>query len=90
MKESSPTILKSILQIAKKYVNGGTVDLDLAEFLAKHDWKKMKQLIMEFIQNNKINSEADELIKTITSSFNNTKMAVQNDANQYTLKKFSI
>lgn len=45
VKESSPTILKLIIQIAKKYVNNGTAELELVEFLIKHDWKKSKQLL---------------------------------------------
>lgn len=91
MKESSPTILKSILQIAKKYVNGSIVDLDLAEFLVKHDWKKMKQQVQEFIQNSKIGSEADELMKSITSSLNVYKVTGFNSSsNPFTLKNFTI
>jgi dissimilatory sulfite reductase (desulfoviridin) alpha/beta subunit len=54
VRESSPNILKTIIQIAKKYVNGGVIDTELAEFLIKHDWKKYKQQIQDFIQSNKL------------------------------------
>ena len=45
VRESSPALLKLVLQVAKKYANNGVAELELMEFLTKHDWKKNKTLL---------------------------------------------
>lgn len=37
----------------------------MVEFLIKHDWKKSKQLLQEFIQSSRFSSEAEELMKSL-------------------------
>ena len=59
LKESSPAILKNILTIAKKHINNTIGDLELAEFIVKHDWKRSKNILLEFLQAHKFIPEAD-------------------------------
>lgn len=57
--ESTPHILKNILQIAKKYMNNGPGDFEIAEFIVKHEWKRAKPMLQEFLQGQRFSPEGD-------------------------------
>lgn len=61
-RESNPNVLKTVLVCVKKSVHNA-VGVEHMEFLMHHDWKKCKPLLIEFIQNNKLNLMALEYVK---------------------------
>lgn len=42
-----------VISIAKKYSGMDPIDMETLEFVLKHDWRKSKQLIQDFMNNNK-------------------------------------
>lgn len=63
-RETNPLVLKVILNCVKKSVVN-TVNTEHLDVLMYHDWKKCKQLLMDFIQNSKLNLPALEYVKNM-------------------------
>lgn len=60
-RESSPSLLKAILNLVKK--SATVISVEHMELLAYHDWKKCKHMLNEFIQTNRLSLPALEYVK---------------------------
>lgn len=84
IKESSPNVLKLVLQIVKKYAGLDPIDMETLEYVYKHDWRKAKFLLQDFHSNNKFTPEASDFIRhnNITLSNNKSNPSVPPAATQ--------
>ena len=73
IKESSPNVLKLVLQIVKKYAGLDPIDLETLEYVYKHDWRKAKFLLQDFHSSNKFTPEASDFIRHNNIAVSNSK-----------------
>lgn len=73
IKESSPNVLKLVLQIVKKYAGLDPIDMETLEYVYKHDWRRAKLLLQEFHSNNKFTPEASDYIRHNNIAVSNSK-----------------
>lgn len=91
IRESAPNNLKLVIQIAKKYSGVDPIDLETLEYIYKHDWKKAKLTLNDFLTTNKFTPEASDYIRHNNLSVSNSKInnsTPQNAIQQTNLKSF--
>lgn len=73
IKESSPNVLKLVLQIVKKYAGLDPIDMETLDYVYKHDWRRAKLLLQDFHANNKFTPEASDFIRHSNIAVSNSK-----------------
>lgn len=83
--------MKIVLSLVNKYCGNDLVDLETLTFLEKHDWKKAKNLLSDFLSIHKLTPEAHDHAKlsNIVVSTNKSTLLMQNNTiNPYNLRNF--
>lgn len=73
IRESSPNVLKQVLQIVKKYAGIDPIDMETLEYVYKHDWRRAKLLLQDFHSNSKFTPEASDYIRHNNIAVSNSK-----------------
>ncbi len=74
IRQSAPNNLKLVIQLAKKYAGVEPIDLQTLEYIYKHDWKKAKLTLNDFLTSNKFTPEASDYIRHNNISISNSKV----------------
>ncbi len=92
IRESGPNNLKLVLQIARKYSGTEPIDMETLDYVYKHDWRKAKISLQDFLSNNKFTPQASDYIRHNSSvAVSNSKVSYASSLNSppaTTLKSF--